>query len=202
VTETSVVGPPLEWVAGCLAAQQALAADLEGLTDAQARQPSLLPDWSVGHVLSHIARNGDSVVWRLEGAAKGELRDQYVGGVEQRRRDIEEGASRKAAQLVADVARSSAAVEQVLAELPDAGWDALSRTSRGVVEDSRAVVFSRWREVVVHHGDLGFGPVPLPAPLVDAWLTRELPRLGERADPGELLAWIIGRGQAPVLDPW
>ncbi len=58
-----------------------------------------------------------------------------------------------------------------------------SRTSRGVVEPSRDAVFSRWREVVVHHGDLGFGPVPLPAELVNEWLARELPGLASALIP-------------------
>jgi maleylpyruvate isomerase len=195
-------GAPAEWVAGCLAAQEALADDLAGLTDDGARRPSRLPAWSVGHVLTHIARNGDSVVWRLEGAARGDLRDQYPGGLAQRREDIEAGAARPAAELVADVVRSSDAVGRVMAELPDAAWDAPSRTSRGVVEDSRECVFSRWREVAVHHGDLGLAEVPLPAPLVEGWLARELPRLGERTDPAQLLAWVIGRGDAPELSAW
>ena len=92
----------------------------------------------------------------------GELRDQYPGGLDQRRADIEAGAGRPAAELVADVRRSSAAVERVMAALPAAAWDAPARTSRGVVETSRDAVLSRWREVVVHHGDLGLcGPVPL-----------------------------------------
>jgi maleylpyruvate isomerase len=185
-----------------VAAQASLEADLVGLDDATARSPSLLPDWSVGHVLTHIARNADSVVWRLEGAARGELRDQYPGGLEQRRDDIEAGAWRPAGALVSDVRNSAAAVVQAVAELPDEAWDAPSRTARGVVEPSRDVVFSRWREVVVHHGDLGLGPVPLPPALVATWLARELPRLGERTDAAALLAWIIGRSDAPDLAPW
>jgi maleylpyruvate isomerase len=195
-------GAPREWIDGCLAAQAALDADLDGLDDVGARAPSLLPDWSVGHVLTHIARNADSVVWRLEGAVRGELRDQYPGGLEQRRDEIEAGAVRPASELVADVRSSSAAVARVMAELPEAAWDAPSRTSRGVVEPSRDAVFSRWREVVVHHGDLGFGPVPLPPGLVEEWLARELPRLGERTDAAALLGWVIGRGDAPELAPW
>jgi maleylpyruvate isomerase len=195
-------GPPLDWIHGCLSAQAALQADLEGLDDATARAPSLLPGWTVGHLLTHLARNGDSVVWRLEGAACGELRDQYPGGLERRRADIESGAARPAAELVADVRASSAAVARVVAELPEAAWDAPSRTSRGVVEPSRDAVFSRWREVVVHHGDLGFRPVPLPAELVNEWLARELPGLSNRTDPSALLAWVIGRGEAPDLAPW
>jgi maleylpyruvate isomerase len=202
VSRAAAQGAPVEWVAGCLSAQQALIDDLAGLTDEVARGPSRLPGWSVGHLLSHVARNGDSVVWRLEGAARGELRDQYPGGLEQRRDDIERGATRPAAALVADVVGSSDAVARVMAELPEQAWDAPSRTSRGVVEDARDCVFSRWREVVVHHGDLGFAVVPLPAPLVEEWLARELPALGQRTDPAELLGWIIGRGDAPELSAW
>ena len=185
-----------------MTAQVSLDATLARVGDTEARAPSRLPGWSVGHVLTHIARNGDSLVWRLEGAAAGELRDQYPGGLEQRRADIEAGAARPAAELVDDVRRSSAAVEEVLAGLPDAAWDAPSRTSRGVVEDARDAVLSRWREVVVHHGDLGLGPVPLPPALVAAWLPRELPRLAARTDPARLLAWIIGRGEPPTLEAW
>ncbi len=193
---------PESWVAACAAAQSALNADVAGLDEARARSASTLPGWSVGHVLTHLARNADSVVWRLEGAARGEIRDQYPGGLAQRAADIAAGAARPAADLVADVARTSAAVERALAGLSPAAWDAPSRTSRGVVESSRDAVLSRWREVVVHHGDLGFGPVPLPAALVEAWLPRELPRLASRTDPAALLSWLIGRGGAPVLEPW
>ena len=195
-------GPPREWVDGYVAAQRALNAALEDLGDEQARAPSLLEGRSVGHVLTHVARNADSVVWRLEGAARGEVRDQYPGGLEQRRAEIEAGAGRPASELVADVARNSTAVEEVMAALSPAAWDAPSRTARGVVEPSRDAVFSRWREVVVHHGDLGLGPVRWPLALVAAWLPRELPRLARRADPARLMAWVVRRGPAPDLEPW
>jgi maleylpyruvate isomerase len=195
-------GVPTLLIDGCVAAQTALLADIADLSDDVARRPSLLPGWSVGHLLTHIARNADSMTWRLEGAVQGELRDQYPGGLEQRSSDIENGGGRPAAELVADVRQSGDALERIMTELPLAAWDAPSRTSRGVVEDSRDAALSRWREVVVHHGDLGLGPVPLPPALVDVWLPRELPRLAERGDPAELLAWVIGRGEPPVLAPW
>jgi maleylpyruvate isomerase len=193
---------PTVFVEGCVAAHTTLLAAIADLTDDVARRPSLLPGWSVGHVLTHLSRNADSVVWRLEGAARGELRDQYPGGLEQRAGDIEAGACRPAAELVTDVQLSARAVERAMHDLPLAAWDAPSRTSRGVVEDSRDVVLSRWREVVVHHGDIDLGPVPFPRALVDVWLPRELPRLAERSDPAELLSWLIGRGEPPVLMPW
>ena len=195
------LAPPV-LVEECVAAHATLLADIADLSDDVARRPSLLPGWTVGHVLTHIARNGDSVVWRLEGAEVGELRDQYPGGLKQRAGEIESGAARPAAELVRDVRQTADAVERVMAELSPEAWDAPSRTSRGVVEDSRDAVLSRWREVVVHHGDLGLGPVPLPPALVEIWLPRELPRLAERSDPAELLSWVIGRGEPPVLAPW
>jgi maleylpyruvate isomerase len=197
-------GRPTEWIAGCAVAQAALLGDLKGLTDEDARRASLLPDWTVGHVLTHLARNADSVVWRMEGAVTGEVRDQYVGGVAARASAIEAGAGRSAAELVADVARSASEVERIITTLPDDLWDATSRTSRGVEEDGRAVVFSRWREVAVHHRDLGLTPipVPLPAALVEAWLPLELPTLPSRTDPAALLAWVLGRGPAPTIGAW
>jgi maleylpyruvate isomerase len=196
------VGLPTVLIEGITGAQAALLADLADLRDDVARRPSLLPGWSVGHLLTHIARNGDSMTWRLEGAALGEVRDQYPGGLEQRSSDIERGAGRPATELVADVRQSADALELVMTGLPGAAWDAPSRTSRGTVESSRDAALSRWREVAVHHGDLGLGPVPLPAALVEVWLPRELPRLAERSDPAELLGWIIGRGEPPALRPW
>jgi maleylpyruvate isomerase len=195
-------GAPWDLIAGCVAAQTTLLAAIADLDDDTARQPSTLPGWTVGHVLTHIARNADSVVWRLEGASVGELRDQYPGGLAQRAGDIDAGAGRAATELVRDVARTSDAVARAMADLPPVAWDALSRTSKGVIEPSRDAVLSRWREVVVHQGDLDLGPVPLPPALVQAWLPRELPRLAERSDPGQLLAWVIGRGEPPELTPW
>jgi maleylpyruvate isomerase len=196
--------PPTAWINGCTTAHAALLADLEGLTDDQARQPSRLPDWSVGHVLTHLARNADSVVRRLDGAMRGEVLTQYAGGIEGRRADIAAGADRSADELVADVRASATAVDQLITTLPPAVWDAHSTTSRGVEEDSRAVVFSRWREVAVHHGDLGLTEtsVPLPAELVSDWLPIELANLPSRGDTQALLAWIIGRGPAPDLASW
>src|SRR3954453_4137041 len=88
---------------GCRNSQATLLAALSGLTDEQARQPCLLPGWSVAHLLTHIARNADSVVRRFEGAIRGEVLDQYVGGPTGREAEIEAGVQRSAVELVADV---------------------------------------------------------------------------------------------------
>src|ERR1041385_1496073 len=87
--------PQIE-IEGIRAAQERLLAAIENLTDDDMRAPSMLPGWTRGHVLTHVARNADSVVRRLEGAARGEVLDQYEGGAKGRADDIAHGAPRSA----------------------------------------------------------------------------------------------------------
>ena len=42
---------------------------LAGLDDAGARSASLLPGWTVGHVLTHLARNADGMLHLVDWAA-------------------------------------------------------------------------------------------------------------------------------------
>jgi maleylpyruvate isomerase len=181
-----------------------LLAALSSLTDAQARQPSLLPGWSVGHLLTHIARNADSLVRRLEGAVRGEVVDQYVGGPAGREAEIEAGAGRSAAALVEDVRQSSAAADEICARMPADAWSRPTRSVTGAEFPAARVVFSRWREVEVHHVDLGLGytPADWPAELLEACLPDLLAGLPNRTDPAALFAWILNRGPAPDVASW
>ena len=65
-----------------------------GLDDATVARSSRLPRWTVGHVPTHLARNADAHVRMLEGAAAGEITDQYEGGAG-RSAEIEAGAGRQ-----------------------------------------------------------------------------------------------------------
>lgn len=195
---------PILEIEGCKSAHRRLLATVEGLTEEQPRRPSRLANWTVAQVLTHIARNADSVVRRLEGAARGEVVDQYPGGVRGRESDIEAGAARSAHELVDDVRSSALAVEAACASLPPPAWDRLTRNVDGKEQPGRLVLFARWREVEVHHVDLnlGYSPTEWPTELVDAWLPDVLHGLAGRADPRSLLAWSLGRGPAPDLAPW
>ena len=76
---------------------------VRGLDDDQVRRPSRLPGWSIGHVITHLARNADSVVRRLVAAQGGNVVDQYPGGAAGRAAEIDEGAGRSAQDLANDL---------------------------------------------------------------------------------------------------
>jgi maleylpyruvate isomerase len=92
------------------------------LDDGTARGPSLLPGWSRGHVLSHIARNADSVTRGLSGAMAGQSVARYAGPPGTRDREIDEGAPRSAAELVADVVDSSRTLDSAIGLMTDTAW--------------------------------------------------------------------------------
>lgn len=192
-------------VAGATAAHRRLWDTVAPITDEVARQPSLLPGWSVGHVLSHIARNADSHIRVLEGAQAGEQRHQYPGGSEQRADDIEAGSSRSAAELVVDVRDSIDRLEATWAAMTPETWKGTGFRSGGGLWTAPHTVFSRWREVEIHHADLGlaYGPDDWDEDYVAVELARQLSVLPQRLDRGgrrDLLAWIVGRADQPGLD--
>ena len=142
---------------GCKAAHARLLSTLDGLLPGDARRPSRLPGWTVGHVLTHLARNADSHVRMLAAAQRGEVADQYAGGRSQRAADIEAGAGRSEADLVADVAGGCRRLEAAWAQTAEHVWKAGKGRVAGGEWPLRDLPFRRWREVELHHADLGLG---------------------------------------------
>ena len=192
-----------DFIDGCLASQAALSAWLTGLDDIDVTQPSLLPNWSVGHALTHIARNGEGCRNMLYAGA------MYPGGVPQRNADIEAGAGRPFAQQVAHIGSTSADFERTVTSLTDEQWagEAIAPFGTLLVED---IPLRRWREVEVHRLDLGLGYTWRDLP--DAWVAADLPlrraafakpvpadvtALGERAE----LTWLFSRPVGPDITP-
>lgn len=188
----------------CRAAHQRLHERVTGLDDDTLRRPSRLPGWTIGHVLTHLARNADSVVRRLDAARAGELVEQYPGGATERAAEIEAGARRPSAEVVADLVRADAAVERAFADAHEELWATTVRLGVGASGPARELVFRRWREVEAHHVDLdlGYEWADWPDDLVQRWLPSLLAALPERAGGQALVAWATGRGPAPVLPPW
>ena len=112
----------VEWLDGAKAAHARLLADLDGLDDGAVRAACLLPHWSRGHLLTHLARNADSNTGIFLAAQRGEVVPQYPGGVEQRSGDIDAGAGRSAAELAIDVAVADCRLWRQRGRAPEEVW--------------------------------------------------------------------------------
>ena len=173
-----------------------------------AAAPSLLPDWTVGHVLTHLARNADGLARMVEAGARGEVGEMYPGGVTSREADIEAGAGRSAAELVDDVRTASERLDALLRGADDDLWARTGQTIARVISLGEVPDFRR-REVAIHHIDLGLGQTfaDLPSDFVRAevsrlagmWASRkpmgltDLPPAALALSPADRLAWLTGR---------
>ncbi len=152
------------------------------LTDEEAAARSRLPGWSRAEVLTHLARNADGGRGIAQAAARGEVGLQYPGGVEQRLAGIAAGRGVGADALLADLRRSCDGLMEAWMQLPDDAWDRVGKSLTGA-RTQREWVWSRWREVEVHHVDLGLGYAPSewPVRFVAHGLDEAVEQLPDRA---------------------
>ena len=163
------------------------------LTDAQMREPSLLPGWTRGHVLSHIARNADGLRNLLIWARTGTETPMYPSA-QARNDDIEAGAGRPAAFLAADVRESAAFFAAEAAAVPDGAWAVQVRALYGAPFPAFRVLERRLSEVEIHHVDLatGYSPGDWPADYVAIALPRVAESFAGREDAPRCLVWAEG----------
>jgi maleylpyruvate isomerase len=175
-----------------------------GVNDSVARRASLLPGWTVGHVLTHLARNAEAMCSRIEGVMRGNVVEQYAGGAVGRAAAIEAGAARDAHQILDDAVHWAARLDRLFADLSDDCWARPVRTLGGGEHAVALLPYRRWREVEVHLADLdrGFTSRDWSPELIDRMLPDLVTGLPTRADPRELAAWLLGRGSPPQLQPW
>jgi maleylpyruvate isomerase len=140
-------------------ATAALLGDLAGLTDREAREPSLLPGWSRGHVLTHLARNAEGGTRLLIWARTGEPSYEYPS-VAARAQAIENGAGRPAQELAEDVQRTATALQEAAAAMPPDAWQRRVTWTTGHETAAEHVPASRLAEVLIHHVDLSYGYRP------------------------------------------
>src|SRR5437867_2511529 len=84
---------------------QHLLRTIPGLTDEQARGDSLLPGWTRGHVLTHIARNADALI-NLTVWARTGVRTPMYPSREVRAATIDAQSGRPPEELIADIGES------------------------------------------------------------------------------------------------
>ncbi|GAA2402058.1 maleylpyruvate isomerase family mycothiol-dependent enzyme [Streptomyces glaucosporus] len=162
-----------------------LLAAVEKLDDSACAAPSLLPGWTRGHVLAHLARNADALVNVLAG------RPMYADA-EAREADIERDAPRPLADHLEDLRTSTAGLERAMADRAGDQWEATVALRNGVTDRASSVPFRRRVEVELHHVDLGIGYTldDLPGDFVGRQLENMARRFSDRPDvhPLELRA--------------
>ncbi|HEY0697590.1 MAG TPA: maleylpyruvate isomerase family mycothiol-dependent enzyme [Micromonospora sp.] len=146
---------PLVLVAEVDRATERLLRTAARLDEAALAVPSLLPGWTRGHVLAHIARNADSMVNLFTSARTGQDIPQYPSD-QARDAEIARDADRPPAVHLDDLRGSAARFADAVAQMPPDAW-AATVPARGERRPAATLVWGRLREVEVHHVDLDAG---------------------------------------------
>jgi maleylpyruvate isomerase len=160
----------------------------QDLDPASIGAPARLPGWTVGHVLTHIARNAGGQTNLLTWARTGVETPMYASPGA-READIEEGAGRPLRAQIEDIRAAHERFADAGAAMPAEAWTVVLPAT-GL--PAAAVPWSRLREVEVHHVDLGDRYTP--ADWSDAFALRLLREIVTGAAAGE---W-----PPMILRPW
>lgn len=127
------------------------------LAEDDVKAPSLLPGWTRGHVLAHLAGISNAMARQLEFAGRGETVELYDGGQEGRTKAIDMAAGHTLAQHRADLDAALARALRAFDSLDAGSWQVPISYRGGVVLDGG---FALWRELLIHATDLGTGRGP------------------------------------------
>ncbi|MCG5451146.1 MULTISPECIES: maleylpyruvate isomerase family mycothiol-dependent enzyme [Micromonospora] len=210
------------------AATSRLLRSAASLDTADLAAASLLPGWTRGHVLAHVARNADGFVNLLTAARTGAALPMYAS-LDARTADIEAGSDRPPAAHLDDLRRTADLFSEAVAAMPADAWAATVQARRGPWP-AALLVWGRLREIEVHHLDLAVdyraadwsetfahrllreaashhatGPTP-PSMVLRLDGSEHEVVIGERVDAPvvagtapDLAAWLIGRADGALL---
>lgn len=184
------------------AATEVLGRAVGGLDDRGMQQPSRLPGWTRGHVVTHLARNADALVNLLTWARTGVEHPMYQSKAD-RDADIEEGAGRLAQILREDVRAASDRLAAASERMSDSQWLATVAGRASTDFPAANIPSMRLFEVWVHLVDLdvGFGFDDVPAEQVEGMLGTAVSRLLDRPDaPSVHLTVTLPDGEERVWD--
>ena len=138
-------------------ADRHLVRTVDGLSDDDLATPSLLPRWTRGHVVAHLALNAEALERVMTGQRQGAPRTMY-DSQEARDADIEKLATGDPRELRDRLLGSTLGFAGALAALQEDDLEArFDRTPGGQSISVGAIPLMRLREVEIHHADLGAG---------------------------------------------
>ena len=147
---------PEDMLAQIDAATRRLLETVRAFTDEDVRAPSLLPGWTRGHVLAHLAGGAGAIRNLMEGVRTGVPGVAYASQ-EARDEAIEAGARRDVGSLVADVTEAAERFRKSATSMPPDGWEREVRVLTGAPFPAAQLLERRLVELVLHHTDLDAG---------------------------------------------
>lgn len=148
-----------------------LLGDTIRLSDAQWREPSLLPGWSRAHVATHLARDADALRGVTTAALNGDERALYPSP-EIKYNAIERGSERSGLDLQVDLDTSAERLATTFDQVEN--WLMPIRLPEGEYPAS-VLTLVRLQEVALHHIDLNCGYTWADLDLIPArWLLQWL----------------------------
>ncbi|WP_082373484.1 maleylpyruvate isomerase family mycothiol-dependent enzyme [Nocardia sp. NRRL S-836] len=154
------------------------------LDETAVRGASLLPGWTRGHVVTHLARNADALVNLLTWAKTGVEHQAYTSRTD-RDADIEEGSRRLLQVIKADLDSACQRFDVACRDMPAHAWRSEVSAPKGAVIAASTVPVLRLREVWVHLVDLNTGVTfdDLPADFVVEFLDDAVEQFEGRVEP-------------------
>ena len=179
---------------------------VDGMSDEQWGEPSLLPGWSRAHVVAHLTLNAEALAGALEGVHEGRSVPMYASD-SARDADIASlGSSSRPAlrdRFLASTTVLGEWVEELADNLADRVVERTPGSSRRFLAGE--VGWMRTREVEIHHADLGLSyaaahwPVDFVVRLLDG-------RAADHDGPGFTAhatdldrSWTFGSGGGPTV---
>jgi len=141
-------------VATAIAGHSRLRAAAGRMTERDARAASLLPGWTRGHLLTHLADVATAFARQADNARRGEVREVYAGGREGRNSSIEAGSGLPIEDLRARLEQGLSALETAWAQLTPADWQQPCGHRDQPLTGTAA---AWWRESELHLVDLDVG---------------------------------------------
>ncbi|SDO14676.1 maleylpyruvate isomerase family mycothiol-dependent enzyme [Lentzea jiangxiensis] len=197
--DTSVPAPrgvPERHINAVRQATDVLYETVEELDETAVRGASLLPGWSRGHVITHLARNADALVNLLTWARTGVEHQAYTSRTD-RDADIEEGSRRSLQVIRADLDSACLRFDAACREMPAHAWRSEVSAPKGQVIPASTVPLLRLREIWIHLVDLdaGVGFEDLPEELVEEFLDDAVQQFEGRVEPFGVEVALPGGGQ-------
>ncbi|MEZ7898301.1 MAG: maleylpyruvate isomerase family mycothiol-dependent enzyme [Flaviflexus sp.] len=127
-----------------------------GTSDEAFTAPSVLPGWSIKHLVGHVGKNAEAIANLATWASTGVETPMY-SSPSQRNADIEASVTKTPEALIESFESSAVALTEAWDFLSDEEWQVEVRTAQGRLVPASETPWMRTREVMVHSVDLGTG---------------------------------------------